>query len=131
MILRLWIIALIFIKLLFVFWDITYASSVNEILWDNKPTHLVKPPVKNSADELLLHYVWNIIDYALYFAGLVAVIVIIIWGFRYVTYFWVEDAENQAKMLIINAILWLVIIICSALIVDNADTILRLIIWWT
>lgn len=134
MIKKLILLALIFAQGLLLLSFEVHWSTVREIItkdWQisELPKHLVEPNKNWNAEEILLHYVGKIIDYALYFAGLVAVIVLIVWGFRYVTYFWVEDAENQAKMLIVNALLWLIIIICSALIVDNADRILKFIIW--
>jgi hypothetical protein len=59
----------------------------------------------------------NIINIILALAGLIAVLVLIIGGFRYVTSFGNEETVGQAKKMIINAIIGIVIIILSFVIV--------------
>jgi hypothetical protein len=59
----------------------------------------------------------SIIKIILSLAGLIAVLVLIIGGFRYVTSFGNEDQVGQAKKMIINAIIGIVIIILSFVIV--------------
>ena len=130
MITRLFIITLIVFKSFFIFWTgITYAG-VSDIIGNDKPQYLVKPPSTgdDSAEGLVLKIIAVVIDILLFFAGLVAVIMIIVWGIRYITFFWVQTAEDEAKMLIINSILWLGIVLCSALIVNNAERIFKFII---
>ena len=130
---RILIISIIFIKLFFSVETCLLAAwwTVSEIIWSDQPKNLVVPPSwwGGEAGDLALTIIAKVIDIALYFAWFVAVIMIIVWWFRYVTYFWSEDAEWQAKSLIINALLWLMLVICSALIIENTDRILRFVIW--
>jgi hypothetical protein len=59
----------------------------------------------------------SIINIILALAGLIAVLVLIIGGFRYVTSFGNDEQVGQAKKMIINAIIGIVIIILSFVIV--------------
>ena len=59
----------------------------------------------------------NIINILLALSGLIAVLVLIIGGFRYVTSFGNEEAVDKAKHMILNAIIGIVIIILSFVIV--------------
>jgi hypothetical protein len=59
----------------------------------------------------------TVINIILALAGLIAVLVLIIGGFRYVTSFGNEEAVGQAKKMIINAILGIIIIILAFVVV--------------
>lgn len=59
----------------------------------------------------------TIINIILALAGLIAVLILIIGGFRYVTSFGNEEAVEKAKKMIINAVIGIVIIILSFVIV--------------
>ena len=132
---RLLIIFILIVNLFFTFWYSTQpawaAWTVSNIIWKDTPKNLVQPPNTqgDNAEDLALTVIAKVIDIALYFAWLIAVIMIIVWWVRYVSYFWSEDAESQAKSLIINALVGLIIIICSALIIENTDRILRFLTW--
>ncbi|MGE5392774.1 MAG: hypothetical protein ACM3NH_03460 [Candidatus Saccharibacteria bacterium] len=58
-----------------------------------------------------------IINIALAIAGLIAVFFLIIGGFRYITAAGNEDSSEQAKKIILNAIIGIVVIILSFVIV--------------
>lgn len=99
-----------------------YAFTVSDIIWSDKPKYLVQPDFQDgTAEWLLLWIAWKAIDLLLFFAWILSTTLIIVWWFRYVTYFWDDWAKKQAKSLILNSIIWLVIVICSALIVQNAE----------
>jgi lysylphosphatidylglycerol synthetase-like protein (DUF2156 family) len=59
----------------------------------------------------------SIINIILALAGLIAVLVLIIGGFRYVTSFGNDEVVGQAKKMILNAIIGIVIIILSFVVV--------------
>lgn len=59
----------------------------------------------------------SIINILLALAGLIAVLVLIIGGFRYVTSFGNEEAVDKAKKMILNAIIGIVVIILAFVIV--------------
>jgi lysylphosphatidylglycerol synthetase-like protein (DUF2156 family) len=59
----------------------------------------------------------SVINIILALAGLIAVLVLIIGGFRYVTSFGNEEVTGQAKKMILNAILGIIIIILAFVIV--------------
>ncbi|MBX4205161.1 MAG: hypothetical protein KW788_03185 [Candidatus Doudnabacteria bacterium] len=59
-----------------------------------------------------------VINIILALAGLIAVLVLIIGGFRYVTSFGNEEVTGQAKKMILNAILGIIIIILAFVIVQ-------------
>ena len=58
-----------------------------------------------------------VINIILALAGLIAVLVLIIGGFRYVTSFGNEEAVGAAKKMIINALLGIIIIILAFVVV--------------
>ncbi|OGE74005.1 MAG: hypothetical protein A3I07_03765 [Candidatus Doudnabacteria bacterium RIFCSPLOWO2_02_FULL_42_9] len=62
-------------------------------------------------------FIMNIINIALTVAGLIAVLFLIIGGFRYITSAGNEETAENAKKIIINAIIGIVIIILSFVIV--------------
>jgi hypothetical protein len=62
-------------------------------------------------------FIMKIINIALTVAGLVAVLFLIIGGFRYITSAGNEETAESAKKIIINAIIGIVIIILSFVIV--------------
>lgn len=62
-------------------------------------------------------FFFRIINIALSVAGLVAVLFLIIGGFRYITSAGNEETAEQAKKIIINAIIGIVVIILSFVIV--------------
>lgn len=70
-------------------------------------------PNQASASDLIIF----IINIALAIAGLIAVFFLIIGGFRYITAAGNEDASEQAKKIILNAIIGIVVIILSFVIV--------------
>jgi lysylphosphatidylglycerol synthetase-like protein (DUF2156 family) len=59
----------------------------------------------------------SVINIILALAGLIAVLVLIIGGFRYVTSFGNEEVTGQAKKMILNAIIGIIIIILAFVIV--------------
>ena len=67
----------------------------------------------------------RIIQILLSLAGLIAVLVLIIGGFRYVTSFGNDDQVKQAKGMIINAIIGIIIIILSFVIVQVITNVLN------
>lgn len=62
-------------------------------------------------------FIMKIINIALGLAGLVAVLFLLIGGFRYITSAGNEEVAEQAKKIIINAIIGIVVIILSFVIV--------------
>jgi hypothetical protein len=65
----------------------------------------------------LTSFIMRIINIALIVAGLIAVLFLIIGGFRYITSAGNEEVAENAKKIIINAIIGIVIIILSFVIV--------------
>jgi len=68
-------------------------------------------------DQSVTSFVLRIINIALAVAGLIAVLFLIIGGFRYITSAGNEETAESAKKIIINAIIGIVIIILSFVIV--------------
>jgi len=68
-------------------------------------------------DTSVTGFIMKIINIALAVAGLVAVLFLIIGGFRYITSAGNEETAEQAKKIIINAIIGIVVIILSFVIV--------------
>ncbi len=68
-------------------------------------------------DNSITEFIMNIINIALTVAGLIAVLFLIIGGFRYITSAGNEETAESAKKIIINAIIGIVIIILSFVIV--------------
>lgn len=68
-------------------------------------------------DTKLSDFILRIINIALAIAGLVAVLFLIIGGFRYITAAGNEEASASAKKIITNAIIGIVVIILSFVIV--------------
>src|SRR3989344_2059051 len=68
-------------------------------------------------DTRISEFILRIINIALAIAGLVAVLFLIIGGFRYITAAGNEEAGGQAKKIITNAIIGIVVIILSFVIV--------------
>jgi hypothetical protein len=65
----------------------------------------------------------RIIQILLGLAGLVAVLILIIGGFRYITSFGNEETTGEAKKMILNAIIGIVIIILSFVIVQVVSSV--------
>ena len=68
-------------------------------------------------DTSLTGFIMKIINIALAVAGLIAVLFLIIGGFRYITSAGNEETAEQAKKIITNAIIGIVVIILSFVIV--------------
>ncbi len=68
-------------------------------------------------DESISGFILKIINIALSVAGLIAVLFLIIGGFRYITSAGNEETAEQAKKVITNAIIGVVVIILSFVIV--------------
>jgi len=68
-------------------------------------------------DTNLSGFIMKIINIALTIAGLIAVLFLIIGGFRYITSAGNEETAEQAKAIITNAIIGIVVIILSFVIV--------------
>ncbi len=68
-------------------------------------------------DTSLSQFIIKIINIALSVAGLIAVLFLIIGGFRYITSAGNEETAEQAKKIITNAIIGIVVIILSFVIV--------------
>lgn len=62
-------------------------------------------------------FIMKIINIALGLAGLIAVLFLLIGGFRYITSAGNEEVAEQAKKIIINAVIGIVVIILSFVIV--------------
>jgi hypothetical protein len=70
-------------------------------------------PCTSTATQLIL---W-IINIILSLSGLIAVLVVVIGGFRYLTSMGNEEVTSQAKKMILNAIIGIIIIVLSFVIV--------------
>jgi len=68
-------------------------------------------------DTSITGFIMKIINIALGIAGLIAVLFLIIGGFRYITSAGNEETAEQAKKIIVNAIIGVVVIILSFVIV--------------
>jgi hypothetical protein len=68
-------------------------------------------------DSSISQFILKIINIALAVTGLIAVLFLIIGGFRYITSAGNEETAEQAKKIIINAIIGVVVIILSFVIV--------------
>jgi len=68
-------------------------------------------------DTSLSGFIMKIINIALTIAGLIAVLFLIIGGFRYITSAGNEETAEQAKKIITNAIIGVIVIILSFVIV--------------
>ncbi len=68
-------------------------------------------------DSNITSFIMRIINLALIVAGLIAVLFLIIGGFRYITSAGNEETAESAKKIIVNAIIGIVIIILSFVIV--------------
>lgn len=68
-------------------------------------------------DTSLTGFIMKIINIALAVAGLIAVLFLIIGGFRYITSAGNEESAEQAKKIITNSIIGIVVIILSFVIV--------------
>jgi hypothetical protein len=73
-------------------------------------------------DTSISQFILKIINIALAVAGLIAVLFLIIGGFRYITSAGNEETAEQAKKIIINAIIGVVVIILSFVIVRVIST---------
>jgi hypothetical protein len=62
-------------------------------------------------------FIFQVINIALALAGLIAVLFLIIGGFRYITSAGNEDAAGQAKKMILNAVIGIIVIILSFVVV--------------
>ncbi len=69
------------------------------------------------ADSTISGFILRIINIALAVAGLIAVLFLIIGGFRYITAAGNEETAEQAKKIILNAIIGIVVIILAFVIV--------------
>ncbi len=61
--------------------------------------------------------VFRIINIALALAGLIAVLFLIIGGFRYITSAGNEEATEQAKKMILNAVIGIIVVILSFVVI--------------
>lgn len=68
-------------------------------------------------DTSITAFILKIINIALAVAGLIAVLFLIIGGFRYITSAGNEETAEQAKKIIVNSIIGIVVIILSFVIV--------------
>lgn len=108
----------------------SHAVTVGDIIWTNKPKYLIQPERWDwTAESLVLLFIAKAVDILLFFAWTLATVLIIVWWFRYVTYFWDESATKDAKSLILNAVIGLVMVICSALIIQNAERFIHFLLW--
>jgi lysylphosphatidylglycerol synthetase-like protein (DUF2156 family) len=73
----------------------------------------------------LTQLIINITKILLALAGLIAVLVLVVGGFRYVTSFGNQAATESAKKIILNAIIGIVIIILSLVIVNVISNVLQ------
>jgi hypothetical protein len=65
----------------------------------------------------LTDFIGRVINIALALAGLIAVLFLIIGGFRYITAGGNEDAASSAKKIILNAVIGIIVIILSFVVV--------------
>jgi hypothetical protein len=69
------------------------------------------------SETTLTGFILRVINIALALAGLIAVLFLIIGGFRYITAGGNEDASGQAKKIILNAVIGIIVIILSFVVV--------------
>ena len=70
-----------------------------------------------SGETSVTAFIFRIINIALALAGLIAVLYLVIGGFRYITAGGNEDAAGSAKKIILNAVIGIIVIILSFVIV--------------
>lgn len=70
-----------------------------------------------SGETSLTGLIFTVINIALALAGLIAVLFLIIGGFRYITAGGNEDASGQAKKIIMNAVIGIIVVILSFVVV--------------
>jgi hypothetical protein len=69
------------------------------------------------SETTLTGFILRVINIALALAGLIAVLFLIIGGFRYITAGGNEDAAGSAKKIILNAVIGIIVIILSFVVV--------------
>ncbi len=70
-----------------------------------------------TSESTLTGFILRIINIALALAGLIAVLFLIIGGFRYITAGGNEDASGSAKKIILNAVIGIIVVILSFVVV--------------
>jgi hypothetical protein len=70
-----------------------------------------------TGESTLTGLIFRIINIALAIAGLIAVLFLIIGGFRYITSAGNEESAGQAKKMILNAVIGVIVIILSFVVV--------------
>lgn len=75
-----------------------------------------------TGEQTLTGFILRVINIALALAGLIAVLFLIIGGFRYITAGGNEDAASSAKKIILNAVIGIIVIILSFVIVRVVST---------
>lgn len=70
-----------------------------------------------SGETSITAFIFRIINIALALAGLIAVLYLVIGGFRYITAGGNEDAAGSAKKIILNAVIGIIVIILSFVVV--------------
>jgi len=113
------------------FYSYSLAGGLSEFLWTDTPTNLLKTIWTGSASSIVISIIAAIIDLILYLSWVIAMFMVIYWGFRYITYFWSDDAEEEAKKSIIHWLVWLLVVIVSVLLLDNVKDFIDFLFWKT
>jgi len=96
--------------------DITYNTTVNGLCIPKNPISSDPNSIVNSGNITVL--LAKIVNILLYFAGIIAVIFVIIGGYRYMTAGGNEETAGKGRKTMVNAIIGLVIIILSYVIIN-------------
>ncbi|MCR4280447.1 MAG: pilin [Candidatus Komeilibacteria bacterium] len=101
--------------LLILTFSVQPAEATNNPVYDNIMYEFydVEDQVTGTTSAYLDNYVVNIIRYTLGFLGLLAVIMILISGFQWMTAGGNEDAVTKARKRLINAVIGLLIILAA------------------
>lgn len=127
-----------FLAWITLFYSFSFAKTLDDILTSgtskdsggHRPSNLVETPGgPGTSEDVVLYFIARAVDIILYFAWVIAMIMIIYWWFRYITYFWSEESEEEAKKTIIHGLLWLAVVIVSVLILDNAKDFIYFLFW--
>jgi ketopantoate hydroxymethyltransferase len=89
----------------------TLASSANEIMWDNQMDKISGNIGLSNRDPRVI--IASIINVVLGFLGIIAVVIIVLGGFKWMTAGGNEDKVDEAKKLITAGAIGLVIIMAS------------------
>ena len=120
-----------FIFWITLFYSFSFAEWLSWILWGHSPDNLIKTPwwSCDNSWEIAVSIIAKIVDVILFLSWIIAMFMVIYWGFRYITYFWSEDTEEEAKKTILYWLLWLFLVIISVLLLDNIKDFIYFLFW--